>query len=442
MGAISSIVRRIVVFLPFTLPLWLAPSLPRLHLSQPTRTLLYMAAAFAIPVAMDLVGGSARGEAFADRAAEHPRAEYGALPRLLALKLILIQGLMLAYVRQRHAVGADVVILALLVGLYYGAVGIAVAHELMHRAWRADRWLGDLLLCTVTYPHFSIEHVYGHHIRVATSDDPASARLGEPLYAFIPRSVIGGLASAWAIETRRLKARGSGWLSAQNRMLGYLAIVIAYYGVAYLICGIYGLAAVAIQSAVAIFSLETINYIQHYGLRRKEVAPGRYERPGIQHSWNWETRFSGLYFLNLGRHSEHHRSAGRRFDALRVLDGQPMLPSGLMPMYLAAMVPPLWFAIMNPRVEALRSGQAEAVVEPAADAPIRSQRPSERRRAQFRGVFNDWGGYMMAGLIVALGLFSKRFGFQNAVLFGIAVAVAVVMIREMFVLLPQQARTE
>ena len=397
-----------------------------------------MAAAFAIPVTMDLVGGSARREAFADRAAEKPGVEYGLLPRLLAFKFIFIEGLMLYYVWKRHAVGADVVILAMLVGLYYGAVGIAVAHELMHRPSRLDRWLGDFL-CTVTYPHFSIEHVYGHHIRVATPEDPASARMGESLYAFIPRSVIGGLRGAWGIEARRLKSRGQGRFSIHNRMLGYLAIVTAWYVAAYLLVGIYGVAAVAIQSGVAIFSVETINYLQHYGLQRKEISPGRYERPDVQHCWNWETRFSGLYFLNLGRHSEHHRSANRRFDALRALDGQPRLPGGLMPMYLAAMVPPLWFSIMNPRVEALRAGDPAAI---AVAAETKAPSPRTRRREQFQAAFDRWGGYLMAGLIVALGLVSSRFGFQNSVLFGIAVAIALIAFRETFVLIPMATQAE
>jgi alkane 1-monooxygenase len=439
MSAITSFFRRTLLFLPFTLPLWLAPSLPTLSLSQAIRTLLYMAAAFAIPVTMDLVGGSARREAFADRAAEKPGVEYGLLPRLLAFKFIFIEGLMLYYVWKRHAVGADVVILAMLVGLYYGAVGIAVAHELMHRPSRLDRWLGDFLLCTVTYPHFSIEHVYGHHIRVATPEDPASARMGESLYAFIPRSVIGGLRGAWGIEARRLKSRGQGRFSIHNRMLGYLAIVTAWYVAAYLLVGIYGVAAVAIQSGVAIFSVETINYLQHYGLQRKEISPGRYERPDVQHCWNWETRFSGLYFLNLGRHSEHHRSANRRFDALRALDGQPRLPGGLMPMYLAAMVPPLWFSIMNPRVEALRAGDPAAI---AVAAETKAPSPRTRRREQFQAAFDRWGGYLMAGLIVALGLVSSRFGFQNSVLFGIAVAIALIAFRETFVLIPMATQAE
>ena len=441
MSAITSFSRRVLIFLPFTLPLWLAPSLPTLGLNQAMRTLLYMAAAFAIPVTMDLVGGSARREAFADGAAEKPRVEYGLLPRLLAFKFIFIEGLMLYYVWKRHSVGADVVILAVLVGLYYGAVGIAVAHELMHRPSRLDRWLGDFLLCTVTYPHFSIEHVYGHHIRVATPEDPASARLGESLYAFIPRSVIGGLRGAWSIEVRRLKSRGQAWFSIHNRMLGYLVIVSAWYLAAWLFVGVYGLAAVAIQSAVAIFSVETINYMQHYGLQRKELAPGRYERPDVQHCWNWETRFSGLYFLNLGRHSEHHRSANRRFDALRVLDGQPRLPGGLIPMYLTAIVPPLWFAIMNPRVAAVRAG-GDAAAAVTAEPKARAISARARRRGQFQAVFDRWGGYLMAALIVALGLVSSRLGFQNSVLFGIAVAIALIAFRETFVLIPMATQVE
>jgi len=431
MSAVSGFFRRIWLFLPFTLPLWLAPSLPTLTLSQVERTVLYMAAAFAIPIAMDLVGGSDRREAFADAAAAHPRFEYGWLPRLLAFKFVFIQGLMLYYVWQRHAVGYDVVILAVLVGLYYGAIGIAVAHELMHRRnARFDRWLGDLLLILVSYPQFSIEHVYGHHIRVATPEDPASAKLNEPLYAFVPRSIVGGLISAWKIEVDRLKRRGQGWLSLQNRMLWYAAFVAAYYAAAYAFVGVYGLIAVAIQSAVAIFSLETINYMQHYGLARKETAPGRYERPDVQHCWNWETRFSGLYFLNLGRHSEHHRSANRRFDALRELDDQPMLPGGLMPMFVTAMIPPLWFTIMNPRAVAVQAGR------PAVDRAT----PVVRRRERVQAVFDRWGGYLMVALIVAIGVVTNRFGFSNSVLFVIAVAAVMILVRETLARLPVRAR--
>ncbi len=429
MGAIAAFFRRAWVFLPFTLPLWLAPSLPNLH-GQTLRTLCYIGAAFAIPVFLDLVGGRDAGEAFADQAAAHPKAEYGLLPRLLGFKFVFIQGLMLYYIWQRRSVGVDVAVLAVLVGLYYGAVGFAVAHELMHRPGRADRWLGDLLLILVTYPQFSIEHVYGHHIRVATPDDPASAKLNEPLYAFLPRSIGGGLISAWRIELRRLKARGQGWLSMQNRMLWYAVFVALYYAAAYALAGVYGVAAVAIQSGVAIFSLETINYMQHYGLSRKEVAPGRYERPDIQHCWNWETRFSGLYFLNLGRHSEHHRAAGRRFDSLREIEGQPRLPAGLMPMYVTAMIPPLWFAIMNPRVAAVRAGR------PLADA----RKPRVYRRRQVEAVFDRWGGYLMAAMILALGVATARLGFQNSILAFTAIAAVLVFVRETLVLLPLPAR--
>ncbi len=375
---------------------------------------------------LDLIGGRSRREEFADNAAAHPQPEYGFMPRLLAFKFFFIQGLMLYYVRTRHSAGPDVVILAVLVGLHYGFVGIAVAHESwMHRSGRYDRWLGDILLCLVTYPQFSIEHVFGHHIKVATPEDPASARLGEPLYAFVPRSIFGGLASAWEIELRRLKSRGQGWLSMQNRMLWYLVLVITYYVAAYLFCGVFGIMAVVIQSAVAIFSLETINYMQHYGLRRKELSPGRYERPDVHHSWNWEIAVSSASTSSIsGRHLEHHRSAGRR-PRCAARDRRPAeLPGGLIPLYLAAMNSPLWFAIMNPRVAAV-SAALPGIANPAPA-------PRAERRDQFQGAFDRWGGYLMAGLILAMGLVSSRFGFQNSVLFGMAVAVALIAFREIF----------
>jgi len=431
MGAIAIFARRALMFLPFTAALWFANSLPTLTLSQTRRTLLYLAAAFVLPVTMDLIGGVARNGINAAGDLERPLVEYGWAPRLLALKFVFIQGLMLYCVWLRHAVGAELVILALLVGLYYGTMGIAVAHELMHRPSRFDRWLGDFLLISVTYPHFSIEHPFGHHINVATPVDPASARLGESLYAFLPRSIFGSLRSAWAIEVKRLKARGQGWLSLENRMLGYLVLVLTYYAGAYLICGFPGVIAVAIQSLVAIFSLETVNYMQHYGLQRKEIAPGRYERPDVMHAWNWETRFSGFYFLTLGRHSEHHRSATRRFDSLRVLDRQPMLPGGLIPMYLTAMMPPLWFRIMNPRVEAIRAGRTSDAATPGA-----VQTAKERRGIQVRGLFDRWGGYLMALLVIAMIFTSGRLGFQGAVLLVMGVALATVLFRETFVRLP------
>ncbi|HXQ09607.1 MAG TPA: alkane 1-monooxygenase [Caulobacteraceae bacterium] len=430
MGAIAIFLRRALMFLPFTAALWFANSLPTLTLSQTSRTLLYLAAAFVLPVTMDLIGGVVPNGINAASDIERPLAEYAWAPRLLAAKFVFIQALMLYCVWRRHAVGIDLAVLALLVGLYYGTMGIAVAHELMHRPSRFDRWLGDFLLITVTYPHFSIEHPFGHHINVATPVDPASARLGESLYAFLPRSILGSLRSAWAIEVKRLKARGRGWLSLQNRMLGYLVLVCAYYAGAYLICGAPGMIAVAIQSAVAIFSLETVNYMQHYGLQRKEIAPGRYERPDVMHAWNWETRFSGYYFLNLGRHSEHHRNASRRYDTLRVLDGQPMLPGGLIPMYLTAMIPPLWFRIMNPKVEAIRAGRTLAAPAPGA------QTAQDRRRVQVRGLFDRWGGYLIGLLVIAMIYTSGRLGFQGAVLLVLGVAIATVLFRETFVRLP------
>src|SRR5258706_11912394 len=299
MSSIQPVARRVWVFLPFTLPLWLLTIEPHVRLGEPFRIGMYLAAAFAVPIVMDLTGGPAPGR-FVGPAPARPAVEYTILLRALCAKLVLFQAVMLYTVVKKQIFGAELVLLGLIVGLYYGALTIVLAHELMHRASRLDQWLADILLTTVTYPQFAIEHVYGHHNTVATPADPATARLGEPLYAFVPRSVFGGLVHAWKIEAERLRRRGRSVWSPGNRMLRYAVMVSAYYGAAFAWCGVRGIEVVSIQSAVAIFSLETINYMQHYGLQRREISPGRYERTGDQHSWNWETRFSGLYFLNLG----------------------------------------------------------------------------------------------------------------------------------------------
>jgi len=322
--------------------------------------------------------------------------------------------------------GWSLVILGLIVGLFYGTLAIVLAHELMHRASKVDQGLAEILLSTVTYPHFCIEHVYGHHINVATPSDPASARPGESLYAFLPRTILGGLASAWRIERERLRRRGHGWLTWRNKMLKYAVMVAAYYAAAYAIARVEGLIVAGIQSAVAVFSLELINYIQHYGLQRREIAPGRYERTDVQHSWNWETRFSGLYFLNLGRHSEHHRIANRRYEALTPADGQPQLPGALMAMYVAALIPPLWFALMDRRVAAVRAAQdARAAGTPA---PIVAPPPIPRRRVT--AFIDRWGGWLLLGLLIGSAAVNSVFGFQEGVLFLIGAGVVALALRE------------
>ena len=242
--------------------------------------------------------------------------------------------------------GLDAARLTLAAGLS-GAVAIVVAHELMHRSSALEARLAEVLMASVSYTHFCVEHVHGHHKRVATPEDPATARHGESLYAFFPRTLVGSWRSAWAIEAARASRAGRGPWSPHNRLVLYLLAqvgVLCAVGVAF---GPLGLAAFVGQSVVAVLLLETINYIEHYGLVRAETSPGRYERVRPEHSWNASHAVSNALLLSLARHSDHHAYVQRPYDALRHHEGAPQLPHGYATMVLVAMVPPLWFRMMG-----------------------------------------------------------------------------------------------
>ena len=248
---------------------------------------------------------------------------------------------------------------------------INVAHELMHRPGRTEQALAALLMATATYTHFCVEHVQGHHKNVSTPRDPATARKGESLYAFLPRTIIGGLRSAWAIEVGR-SGTGIG-----NRLIRYaLAQVVLLVGIGALL-GPVGVVGFLAQSIVAVLVLETINYLEHYGLQRAEIAPGRYERTRPQHSWNSSHRASNAVLLNLARHSDHHAYAARSFRELRHYDDVPQLPTGYATMLLLATVPPLWFRVMDPRVNAA-SAQAGAAPKKDMNVAVHAQESTDQ----------------------------------------------------------------
>jgi alkane 1-monooxygenase len=240
------------------------------------------------------------------------------------------------------------------VGITGGVIGITVAHELIHRPDRGDRWLGGALLVMVFYLHWAIEHVSGHHRRVATREDPATARLGEALHAFIVRSVSQGFVSAWRIEAARNRRRGV-TSPLRNRVIPSVfasCLLATAFGV-----GLGPRAALFFlaQSAVAIGFLETVNYIEHYGLERRQLKPGVYERVTPLHSWNASQWLTNAVLFNLQRHSDHHAVAARPYYQLRHHAEAPQLPAGYAGMALLALVPPLFRRVMNPRVEAHRA---------------------------------------------------------------------------------------
>jgi alkane 1-monooxygenase len=235
-------------------------------------------------------------------------------------------------------------------GSVTGGVGITYAHELVHRTGRFELALGDVLLALVSFPQFAVEHVHSHHRHVGTPLDPTSARRGESLYAFIVRSVTGGAAAVWQIEADRLAKRGIPPWSPGNRALRYAATMLVVPLVAWGLGGTPGLVLFVGQSIVAIVLVQGINYVEHYGLSRRELSPGRYERVAARHSWDSSHRVTNWLLINLARHADHHLVAAKRFQTLDTTDDAPQLPAGYATMLMVAMVPPLWRRLIDPRI--------------------------------------------------------------------------------------------
>ena len=239
--------------------------------------------------------------------------------------------------------------LALTVGVI-GGFGINTGHELGHKKNRSDRLAAKLALAVPFYGHFSIEHNAGHHTQVATPEDSASARFGESIYRFALREIPGGLKRAWKLESARLARQGFGSWHWKNEILQSYAISVVLYTGLIVAFGTVIVPFLLIQAAYAWWQLTSANYIEHYGLLRKKLPNGRYERCQPHHSWNANHTASNLVTFHLERHSDHHAYAARRYQSLRHFDEVPQLPSGYFGMFLLAYVPPLWRWVMDPRV--------------------------------------------------------------------------------------------
>ncbi|HYD78237.1 MAG TPA: alkane 1-monooxygenase, partial [Paucimonas sp.] len=214
-------------------------------------------------------------------------------------------------------------------------------------ATRLERAAGGILLATVCYGGFKIEHLYGHHVHVSTPLDASSARRGQSVYAFVPQAVSRNLRNAWRLEAERLRRRGlPAW---RNEVLHWSLLSLACAGAAWIAFGPAGLLFFLAQSAVAFCELEIINYVEHYGLARRKTEHG-YERVAPVHSWNSSYRLANWFLLNLARHSDHHAFAARRYQELRHVDDAPQLPGGYGAMVLLALLPPLWFRVIDPRI--------------------------------------------------------------------------------------------
>ncbi|WP_116598282.1 alkane 1-monooxygenase [Primorskyibacter marinus] len=255
-----------------------------------------------------------------------------------------------------HLSGGEKIALFFGVGVMTGTVGINYSHELMHQKARWERWLGDLLLAMVLYSHFRSEHLLVHHRYIGTPRDPVTARYNEGFHRFYPRVLRQCWRSAFGAEKAMLARKGKPWTDRANPFWRYWALQAAMLSLAALLGGWLGLGLFLVQAGVAIWQLELVNYIEHYGLTRKHLGDGKYEHVKPRHSWNAAHKASNWLLINLQRHSDHHYKPDRRFPLLQNHSGvdAPQLPFGYPVMTMVAMIPPLWRRIMNPRVREWR----------------------------------------------------------------------------------------
>ena len=249
------------------------------------------------------------------------------------------------------------------VGTVMGAIGITVSHELIHKDPTLEQNAGGLLLAAVCYAGFKVEHVRGHHVHVSTPEDASSSRFGQSLYAFLPHAYKHNFLNAWKLEAERLKRRSLPALHWRNELIWWYAISALFLLGFTLALGPLGALFFLGQAVIAFTLLEIVNYVEHYGLHRRKLDSGRYERTNAHHSWNSNFLLTNLFLFHLQRHSDHHAYAKRRYQVLRHFDDSPQLPNGYAGMIVLAVFPPLWRAVMDPKVRAYYAGEEHQLSE-------------------------------------------------------------------------------
>jgi alkane 1-monooxygenase len=273
---------------------------------------------------------------------------------LLYLVPVLLYGMLIFFLyslQQQYLHVWDYIGRVMSMGLLLGIFGINVAHELGHRVDRFEQFLAKALLLTSQYMHFFIEHNRGHHKRVATPNDPSSARLNEPLFLFYYRTVLRSYISAWQIAIKDVRKKGGKVVSWQNEMMRYTIIQVTFLLTIFFILGGLITLCYIIAAILGIGLLEAVNYIEHYGLQRKEIAPGKYERAMPYHSWNSDHVIGRLVLFELSRHSDHHYMASRKYQILRHHNNSPQMPTGYPGMMILAHIPPLFFYVMRKQIQ-------------------------------------------------------------------------------------------
>ncbi len=272
---------------------------------------------------------------------------------MLYLNVPIVYGLLYAYLVSfvtNSLALYEIVGLMISVGIVLGANGINVGHELGHRQKSAERFLGKALLLPSFYMHFYIEHNFGHHMHAATKEDPATARLNQSVYSFWFTSVFRQYINAWRIQSKLLRQQGRAFFSFKNDMFWYLVLEACFLIAVYLLFGLAAVWFVLGAGVVGFLLLETVNYIEHYGLLRKKMPSGRYERVREIHSWNSNHIIGRIVLYELTRHSDHHYKSSKKYQLLDCHEESPQMPFGYPTSMVMSFIPPLWFRIMNPRI--------------------------------------------------------------------------------------------
>lgn len=244
----------------------------------------------------------------------------------------------------------EIIGMTISLGIIIGANGINVAHELGHRANLLERILGKILLIPSHYTHFFIEHNHGHHLHVATQEDPSTAKYNQNLYAFWYQTITGTYSKAWKIQKNLNQMENRSWFAVKSDMFWFTLIQISYLLLIYYFFGNVGFTLAILAGIIGFLLLETINYIEHYGLKRNQLASGRFERVSEKHSWNSNHVLGRIMLYELTRHSDHHYKSQKKYQILEYHDVSPQMPYGYPTSIVLSFFPPLWFAVMNKRI--------------------------------------------------------------------------------------------
>ena len=281
------------------------------------------------------------------------RLSSGLFDTLLYLNVPLLYGIISFYIYhivKTPLAGYELVGLILSTGTLMGGLGINVAHELGHKQEMHKRVMSQLLLLPSLYMHFTMEHNMGHHKNVGTPIDPATSRKGENVYFFWLRSITGTYVNAWKIQCRLLDQQGRGFFTVGNQQLISAVLQLLFLALLFVIGGLYLLVVFICTALMSVILLETINYIEHYGLQRKKLESGRYERVRPIHSWNSDHQFGRILLYELTRHSDHHYLANKKYQVLDSHSEAKHLPFGYPACMLLSLLPPVWYRVMDARI--------------------------------------------------------------------------------------------